>query len=62
MPEYDADGTLLRHVQAKQALHRRLLKARRDGVEPDPADAEAAAEFDASPYAKFDRVNAPDER
>lgn len=62
MATYDADGTLLRLAQAKQALHRRLVSAKRDGVEPDPGDVEAAARLNASPYAGFDRVNAPDER
>lgn len=62
MATYDEDGTLLRLVQEKQALHRRLMRAKRNGVEPDPADVEAAAQLNASPYAGFDRVNAPDER
>ena len=48
-------------VLEKQALHHRLLAAKRDGMEPDPADVEAAAELNASPYANFDRVNARDD-
>jgi hypothetical protein len=48
-------------VLEKQALHRRLAAAKRDGVEPDPADVEEAERLNASPYAYFDRVNARDE-
>lgn len=58
--EYEAAG--IAHVQAIQALHRRILAAKDAGIEPDPADLEAAAAYNASGYRDFDRVNAPDER
>jgi hypothetical protein len=48
-------------VLEKQALHRRLRAAKEDGVEPDPADVEAAARLNESPYSHFDRVNARDD-
>ena len=51
----------LAEVLEKQALHRRLVAARKAGVEPDPADVEAAEKLNASPYRDFDRVNARDD-
>ena len=50
----------LAEAQAKQAVHRRLLQARDAGVDADPADVAAAADWNASPYRDFDRVNASD--
>lgn len=51
----------LAEVLEAQALHRRLCAAREAGVAPDPDDVEAAAILNASPYARFDRVNARDD-
>lgn len=50
----------LAEVQEKQALHRRLLKAREAGMTPDVDDTLAAADH-ASEYQLFDRVNASDD-
>lgn len=57
--EYEAAGVA--HVQAIQALHRRILAAKDAGLEPDPADLEAAAAYNASQYSGFDRINRPDD-
>jgi len=51
----------LKNVQNAQAVHRRILAAKDAGEEPDPEDLAYAAAYNASPYAGFDRVTAPDE-
>jgi hypothetical protein len=61
MGQYDdSDGARLRAVQDAQGVHRRLLKAKEEGVPPDPVDEAAAAIMNADPYRWFDRINAPD--
>jgi hypothetical protein len=57
----EIEAARLAEVQEQQALHRRLLAARRAGVEPEPADVEAAEKLNASRFRRFDRVNARDE-
>jgi hypothetical protein len=57
----EIEAARLAEVQEQQALHRRLLAARQAGLEPDPADVEAAEKLNASPFQHFDRVNARDE-
>jgi hypothetical protein len=50
-------------IQEIQALHKRILKAKDAGLDPDPADLEAAKRINEDPrYSTFDRVWAPDER
>lgn len=44
-----------------QAVHRRLLAAREQGVEPDAADVEMQRKIMQSPYWMFDRPWAPDD-
>jgi hypothetical protein len=51
----------LRDVLELQKVHRRLLAAKEQGIEPDPADAEIARSVAATGYGGIDRVNAPDD-
>lgn len=48
-------------VQQAQAVHRRILAAKDAGEDPDSADLEFAAAYNALPYAGFDRVSARDD-
>jgi hypothetical protein len=43
----------LAEAQAKQAVHRRLLQARDAGVDPDPADVAAAADWERVAIPRF---------
>jgi hypothetical protein len=51
----------LSEVLDLQMVHKRLLAAREQGVEPDPADVEVARSVAATGYGGIDRVNAPDD-
>ncbi|MFI5697451.1 hypothetical protein ACIA58_36675 [Kribbella sp. NPDC051586] len=44
-----------------QKVHRRLLVAKEQGVEPDPHDAEIARSVAATGFGGVDRVNARDD-
>ena len=50
----------LSEVLELQKVHRRLLAAKEQGVEPDPADAEVARSVSATGYS-VDRINARDD-
>jgi hypothetical protein len=51
----------LAEVLELQKVHKRLVAAKAQGVEPDPADAEVARSVAATGYGGIDRVNAPDD-
>lgn len=51
----------LSEVLELQKVHKRLLAAREQGIEPDPADFEIARSVAATGYAGIDRVNARDD-
>ena len=51
----------LREVLELQAVHHRLLAAKEQGVEPDPADVELARSVKATGLGGIDRVNARDD-
>ena len=61
MAESQDDGPALFDPAEVQAVHRRLLAAREQGVEPAPEDLEMNRRIMASPYWLFDRPWAPDE-
>ena len=44
-----------------QAVHRRLLAAKEQGIDPAPDDVEMNRRIMASPYWQFDRPWAPDD-
>jgi hypothetical protein len=51
----------LTEVQELQRVHKRLLAAKEQGVEPDPHDVEIARSVAATGYGGVDRVNARDD-
>ena len=51
----------LSEVLELQKVHKRLLAAKEQGIQPDPADAEVARSVAATGYGGVDRVNAPDD-
>lgn len=51
----------LRDVLEVQAVHHRLLAAKEQGIEPDPADVEVARSVKATGLGTIDRVNARDD-
>jgi hypothetical protein len=51
----------LSEVLELQKVHKRLLAAKEQGIEPDPADVEIARSVAATGYGGIDRVNAPDD-
>jgi hypothetical protein len=51
----------LSEVLELQKVHKRLLAAKEQGIEPEPADVEVARSVAATGYGGVDRVNAPDD-
>jgi hypothetical protein len=51
----------LREVLEVQDVHHRLLAAKEQGIEPDPADVEVARSVKAACLGGTDRVNARDD-
>ncbi|GAA1164553.1 hypothetical protein GCM10009630_73150 [Kribbella jejuensis] len=51
----------LADVLELQKVHKRLLAAREQGIEPDPHDVEIARSVAATGYGGIDRVNARDD-
>jgi hypothetical protein len=51
----------LSEVLELQKVHRRLLAAKEQGFEPDPADVEIARSVAATGYGGIDRINARDD-
>jgi len=48
----------LNEVLELQKVHHRLLAAKEQGIEPDPADVEVARSVAATGYGGIDRINA----
>jgi hypothetical protein len=51
----------LSDVLELQKVHKRLLAAKEQGIEPDPHDAEIARSVAATGYGGVDRINARDD-
>ena len=51
----------LREVLELQGVHKRLVAAKEQGIEPDPHDVEIARSVAATGYGGIDRVNARDD-